>query len=119
METTREYKAIACKLSAQAKGAIISWFIRRDGYTPIKADDLYVTWIAKVGPKDHFKARVELRASKELNDQVWDVDIYENGDRAITSYKTTGFVIYNIHNNSSQHKSQFLPQLIGFNDSLI
>lgn len=121
METKQEYKTIARKLSNQAKGAVISWFIRRDGFTPIKSDDLYVTWIAKVGPKDHFKAHVELRNAKDSNGQVWDVDIYENGDRAITSYQTTGFVIYNIHNNnkSSKNTRQFFPQLIGFDDSLI
>lgn len=117
METKPEYKAIARKVSNQAKGAVISWFIRRDGYTPIKADDLYVTWIAKVG--DHFKAHVELRNAKDSHGQVWDVDIYGNGDRAITSYKTTGFVIYNVHNASSKRINVPIPQLIGFDDSLI
>lgn len=118
METKPEYRAIARKVSNQAKGAVISWFIRQNGYTPIKADDLYVTWIAKVG--DHFKAHVELRNAKGSDGQVWHVDIYENGDRAITSYKTTGFVIYNIHHNKSSLQGvQRFPQLIGFDDSLI
>lgn len=117
METKPEYKAIARKISNQAKGAVISWFIRRDGYTPIKADDLYVTWIAKVG--EHFKTHVELRNAKSSHGQVWDVDIYENGDRTITSYQTTGCIVYNVHHKSSQPTPRRFPQLIGFDDSLI
>lgn len=117
METKQEYKAIARKISNQAKGAVISWFIRRDGFTPIKADDLYVTWIAKVG--EHFKAHVELRNTKGSHGQVWHVDIYENGDRTVTAYQTTGCIVYNVHSKPSQPTPRRIPQLIGFDDSLI
>ena len=110
VETEREYMAVAKKVSNQAKGSVVDWFIRRDGFTSYNIDDFYVTWIAKVGK--HFKAHVEFRnVSGKTCNMAFDVDIFDNGERVITAYEIVGVTVYNISN--------VRPTLIGFDDSLV
>lgn len=110
METTPEYRSLVKKLSNQAKGSVIDWFARRDDFRPYAIDDLYVAWIAKVDK--HFKAHVEFKNnSQPSGNMAWDVDIYKEGERVITTYEVLGVTAYNINS--------WKPQLIGFDDSLI
>lgn len=112
METTPEYRSLAKKLSNQAKGTVMDWFARRDGFCPYTIDDFYVTWIAKVDK--HFKAYVAFKNdSQPSGNMVWVVDIYQEGERVVTAYEVLGVTVYNV--NETWKK----PQLIGFDDSLI
>lgn len=105
MDTPREYIETAKKISIQAKNAVLQWFIRRDGLTSFTIDDFYVTWIAKVSK--HFKARVEFRnGATKTGSMVFDVDIFENGERVVSVYDVVALTVYNIQDGE--------PALIGF-----
>ena len=105
METPREYIKTAKKISIQARSAVLKWFVRRDGLTAFTVDDFYVTWIAKVNK--HFKARVEFRnCATKTGSMVFDVDIFENGERVVSVYDVMALTVYNICDSE--------PALIGF-----
>ncbi len=110
METEREYMAVAKKIANQAKGSVLEWFMRRDGFTSYNIDDFYATWIAKVGK--HYKAHVEFRnVTGKIGNMAFDVDIFDNGERVITAYEIIGVTVYNT--------SDKRPALIGFDESLV